>query len=332
MTALPLLLLALAQDGDRLLATIPEDVKVGHLAFSADGRVAAYAAWKGDRCQIVAGTWKSKSYGVAACPILSRNGKDVIFMASHERNSIVCLNDSVLLETTREWTWSLPGAVSSDFKTTAQVVHSLDATTSAVVLDGKIQKIHSGIAQPPVLSENGKVFAFALEKKGDHSIVVNDTQGPIYDWVTNPVLSADGKITAYGAETPKEEFLVIHGDRKILVKTVPTGVFLSQDGASVGYWRVHRKEGNKKIYRVSVGEKEGPEFAGINSGPVFSLDAAHVAYRATGLDGKKVVVMDGRTFEAPDIESAPVFLDGGKRVGYGARKGRELWWRTIEVP
>lgn len=62
--------LALPTDGDpafreRLLATIPEDARVVvPVAFSVDGRKAAWVQQRGGTSRAVCGEWQGKPYGV----------------------------------------------------------------------------------------------------------------------------------------------------------------------------------------------------------------------------------------------------------------------------
>jgi hypothetical protein len=330
-----LLLMAFApsQEGDRLVATIPEGVGVGDVSFSNDGTVVAYRAMKGDQFWIVAGDWKSQPSKHPSIPFLLGSGKGVIYAAFSPETStyIVHFNDTILFETgnLRDWAWRLPGAVSSDGKVVASDVRNPKTGKSGVALNGKIQELHAGTAFYPVLSQDGKVFAFALEKDDGHCIVVNDRPGPMFDWVTQPAISADGRIVAYGAEAG-DNFFLIQGDRKLAVKASPKGVFMSSDGVSIGYWRSVRADNQKVHQRVIIGDKEGPEFQSILS-PVFSPNSQHITYRAKENNGKWCVVIDDRKIEVGDILVDPVFMESGNKVGYGVRLGRELWWKHLEV-
>jgi hypothetical protein len=42
-------------------------------------------------------------------------------------------------------------------------------------------------------------------------------------------------------------------------------------------------------------------------------------------------VIDHKLIEAPNLKGQPAFADGGRKVGYGIRQGRELLWRTVEL-
>jgi len=318
-----------SQDGERLVATIPEGVEAGSLGFSADGKIAAYTARKGDQFWVVASEWKSKPSPFPVVHVLLPSGKDILYAAFGRGSAVVYLTDTILFEIPQSTGWWFPGVVTPDGKTVLNHMRNPKTERSAVAINGKLQTFHKGAISAPVLSADGKVFAFALEQDDGHCVVVNDKPGPTYDWVTAPVLSADGKVLAYGAETDNK-FFVFHGDKKLPVDLPLKGVFLSPDGATVGWWGRAKKGDPKSGERVVVGGREGPVFAGIRP-PVFSPNAKHVAYRATKADKSWCVVVDDRTVDVEEIQVDPVFMADGKQVGFGVRKGRELWWKTLEV-
>jgi hypothetical protein len=43
------------------------------------------------------------------------------------------------------------------------------------------------------------------------------------------------------------------------------------------------------------------------------------------------LIVRERRVEAPNIVGDPVFSRDGRRVGYGALVGRELWWKVIDL-
>ena len=315
--------------GDHVVAVIPEGVEPTRIAFSDNGDGVAYTLWDKKQFWVVAGDWKSEASPAPLFPILRPAGKLVYAVfTGGEKLPYVSLKDRVLFTTTQEWSWGLPGAISADGSIVVSPVHDPKSDRAAVALNGKVQKIHAGIAAWPVISENGKVFAFALEKKDGHCMVVNDNEGPVFDWVTDPVLTPDGNTVAYGAESG-DHFLLIRGNDRLSVKASPKGAFISRNGQAIGCW-ITTQKGGKRTSQVLIGEKMGPEFTSIVT-PTFTLDGKHVAYRAEGEKGKRFVVIDDQIIPVGDIQTSPVFVDGDKKVGYGVREGRELWWRFIEV-
>jgi hypothetical protein len=323
-----LLGLLLCQEGDRLVATVPDGVRAMDPSFSSDGKSVVYEAWRAEQHWVVSGEWKTKPSRSPFIALLLPNGKDV-FYAAFGRPAVFHLNDTVLFEVPDPTGWWFPGVITPDAKTVLNFKRDARAGTSAVAINGKLQISHKGTMSVPVMSPDGKRFAFALENDDGHCIVDNDKPGPTFDWVTQPALSADGKVLAYGAEA-EDKFFILHGDRKIPVAGPLKGVFLSPDGASVGWWGQAKKEGPKSGERVVVAGREGPVFATLHP-PVFSPDGKHVTYRAAREDKTWCVVVDDRTIDVTNLQGDPVFTADGKHVGFGYRKGQELRWKTLDV-
>jgi len=318
-----------SQDGERLVATIPEGIEAWSAGFSADGKIAAYTARKGDQFWVVASEWKSKPGPSPVVHVLLPNGKDILYATFGRGSALLHLTDTVLFEIPESNGWWFPGVVTPDGKTVLNYMLNPKTEKSAIAINGKLQAFHKGTISAPVLSADGKVFAFALEQDDGHCVVVNDKPGPTYDWVTAPAISADGNVVAYGAESD-DKGLILRGGVKSQVQGAVKGVFLSLDGTNVGFWRSVEKGNPKSGLRVVVVDREGPAFQSIRP-PVFSPDGKHVTYRATKADKTWCVVVDDRTVDAGDIQVDPVFTADGKQVGFGVRKGRELWWKTLEV-
>jgi hypothetical protein len=84
---------------------------------------------------------------------------------------------------------------------------------------------------------------------------------------------------------------------------------------------------------VEVGREENEIYQRI-SRPVFSPDSEHLAYVASdsGKDSAAFVIVDnvkGETYD--EIYSLPTFSQDNNYIGYGARKGDELWWIVDKV-
>jgi hypothetical protein len=329
MTALTLAVLLALQEGERLVATIPEGVEAGTVGFSADGKIAAYTAKQGEQFWVVASEWKSKPRPFPVIFSVLPSGKDILYAELGRGFATIHLTDTVLFEIPNPNGWWFPGVATPDGKTVLNYMRDSKTEKCAVAVNGKLQALHKGNLAAPVVSNDGKRFAFALETDDGHCIVVNDKPGPTYDWVTQPVLSADGTVLAYGAES-ENKFFIVHGEKKVPVERPIKGVFLTSDGASVGWWGRAKKEDPKSGERVVAGGKEGPVFASLRP-PVFSPDGKHVAYRATKADKTWCVIVDDRVVDVGDIQVDPVFMPGAKQVGFGFRKGRELWWKTLDV-
>jgi Tol biopolymer transport system component len=73
--------------------------------------------------------------------------------------------------------------------------------------------------------------------------------------------------------------------------------------------------------------------------PIFSPDGRHLIFRARRGQGERFIVIanpeTGKVIkEGPVCDEVwpPVFSADGKWAAYGARIGRELWWKVQTLP
>ena len=299
---------------NRLLATIPSDVEVSiPPAFAPNGRSVAFVARSGDGDRAIRDGWRSARFDFICCLSISDDGRRVAFLGNDDRGANFVVDDEIL--------------------PAYPVEFSGDGTVVAYPLQGRI--VVSGVAGPefdgvgfPSLSRDGRVVAYRVQRGDRSQIRFGDREGPPFARVTDPVVSADGSTVAYGAEDA-EGSLVFAGDRKVRVERLPFQVFISDDGRLVGWIASESKpEGGSRLRVVSEGSK-GEAF-GLVGKPVVSPTAPLVAYGAEE-GGRKVVVIGDRKVETPNRISDVSFSPDGRFVGYGARIGRELWWKVIEV-
>ena len=318
------------QEADRVVATIPEGVRVLDSAWSSDGTEVAYCAEKDNQFWIVWGNWKSPASPLPAIPALVGDGRGLFYAAFGRETSKFYHDDEVLFETPsiREWSWRLPGAVSADGKVMATDVRNLKSGKSGIAINGKIGDLYSGTVSPPVLSRDGRVCAFVAEADEGYRVVVNGNPGAVYDWVTQPAVSSDGTVVAYAADSEKQWFLVT-GEKKSKVPGPVGGVFLGVGEKTLGYWRAYGK-GPDARQRIVVDGREGQEFAQVFE-PKFSPDGKHVAYSARTPDDTWRIMVDERSYIVKDLRWGPVFLSEGKEVGFGYRQGRELLRKILDV-
>jgi WD40 repeat protein len=185
------------------------------------------------------------------------------------------------------------------------------------------------MAGRPSLSRDGRVVAHWAIRDDGYFVRIGDRDEPAFDFVIDPVVSADGSTVAYAGERDQNWFLHV-GGKETALAVRPQSLFLSADGRQVG-WIEHQDlpAGGSKMRVVAFG-KEGKSY-GIVSGPAFSPNEALVAYGAED-EIRKFVVIGTREIETPDRAGDPVFSPDGRTVGYGARIGRELWWKVLNVP
>lgn len=203
--------------------------------------------------------------------------------------------------------------------------------------------------------------------KGGWHMVVGDKEGPDYYDVREPVFHPDGKSVVYGATKNGTHYFVVAGGKEgIYYFLVGTPVF-NADGSSMAYLAWTSGTGRDKAI-VLVNGKEGEGFEEVTT-PVFSPDGKSVAYAASvgsdrflvvggkkseytagevrlirfAPDGRLVLIVDreqsGRALMVGDKRiaefdwiGAPSFSLDGKKIGFRAQKGREVWWKVLDLP
>ncbi len=180
----------------------------------------------------------------------------------------------------------------------------------------------------PALSRDGTRVAYRAQQGGRSFVVIDAERGPDVEMMSDPAISADGRVVAYAARRDGRWRIVTDG-REIPLEGQPSAVFLSGDGRSVGWLLTLGSDGASKV-RVVVDGVAGEPFA-IVGRPLFGPDGRRVAYAAD--DGDRQYVVIGTTkVRVSGRLSDPVFSADGTKVGYGARIGRELWWKVLDVP
>jgi dipeptidyl aminopeptidase/acylaminoacyl peptidase len=171
----------------------------------------------------------------------------------------------------------------------------------------------------PVVSFDGAVVAYGAAREESWVMVVNGkTVGGPFEDVSTPAISRDGRVIAYAAEGEKTWLFV--GDRKIEIPGMPSRVFLSRDGSAWAYL----------ARRQVVTEKgAGEQFDEILD-PEFSPDGKRLAFGARRGE-RWILVIDGREVPAEGMVSGPFWSEDGCQVGYGALRGREIWWKSVSA-
>ena len=181
-----------------------------------------------------------------------------------------------------------------------------------------------------VLSENAAHVGYFAERNGKRFIVVDEKEIPapfFYDHFP-PVLSRGGKIFAYAALKEGKQFIVAAGKETPLYDDI-SGFALSPDGATVAYGALV-----SGTWRLIVNGSVGQAYDSVDA-VRFTPDAKHVVFRGTKGDKQCMVIVD---LSGHVVREGPLFdeiwtpaFDQAGRLGYGALKGRELWWKTLVV-
>jgi Tol biopolymer transport system component len=178
----------------------------------------------------------------------------------------------------------------------------------------------SNASQGPILSPDGKHFAYVLSLSFNKSyLVVDGKEEKQYEYINYPKFSPDSKRIAYEAIEGGKQFAVVDGKEGKRYDPWSLSITFSPDSKMVAYVA---KEGDEKF--VVVDEKEGKHYDDIpinQYGPtiIISPDSKQVAYIASE-SGKSFVVVDGKEEKQYDSVNFPIFSPDSKRIAYVAQE------------
>ena len=188
-----------------------------------------------------------------------------------------------------------------------------DEEGAFVVFNGRRGAVFHWVGEL-VLSPDGSEVAYCAED-GASYVVVGERRGPAFERVTRPAYASDGKTVVYAGRRKGRWSLVV-GARELPVAGEVVSVFA---GMKAGYV-VER--GSRFSVRVP-GEGAGPEYDRIkwpgffaDGRPVYFAERGSQNYLVTGRS--EVLLGEGAIWD-------PVFGEGGNRVRFDMKIGRELW-------
>ncbi len=249
-------------------------------------------------------------------------------MAEEEGRQVILLDGVEFAPCGPDWTVSWPLCFSEAGGVVACRLTSRTSGRGCIAVDGRRGEEFDQVG-PPVLSRDGRRVAYRAHQGDRCFVVVDGERGPDFELMSDPAMSADGKVVAYGARRAGRWELVA-GPTRTPIEHQPHFVFVSPQGQSVGYWYFESQGGGASRVRVVVDGKPCEPFDLVGC-PVFHPGGGVVAYAADD-GGRQYVVVGDRKVEVIGRESDPVFSRDGRKVGYGARIGREIWWKVLDVP
>lgn len=243
---------------------------------------------------------------------------------------------------------------SGDSKTIAYSAFK-DGKTIVVVGEQEFSKYST--QEKPLLGPKENQLAYIAHDKKDYFVVFNGKELKHYNYIHGLAFGQDGQQLAYVAKSTSEdgEFVVLNDQEKKEYITIQHFTF-SLDGKQIAYFVTHFPSGDSRNYNkfLVIDNKEledipDPTFAK-ETKPVFSSDGK-VAYLLSNYEQTteptgRLVVSDqnktcsvnygGEQYSIDDAESlhvipSPVFSLDGNYIGYGIKKGNQLWWEVRNI-
>lgn len=342
---------------------------VGEILVGHNDRIVYVAQRKGVDLRtnvdfVVDGGIQGREYNVIGSPSFSENGKHVVYNAynlidAEGRRAYYFVVDDVEFPNPLEDVRS--PTVGANGKIIAYVVN--DGGSDFVVFQDQQMKTYAEVGCP-VVSPDEKTVAYEAEDNKREFIVIGTDEQEKFDKekhiVWTGVFSPDSKKFAYkvegrrGVKTKHDEnsstitflygnsFYVDAGRKGKVYDDLGMAGYLS-DGRLV----YHAYHANKEF--VVVNEEEQVYFDHIIEPLVFDKFRTKVAYivveggTAVGPDGSYIkshnenwsggkwfIVVGTRKSTAYEHVYNPAFSQDGKKIGFGAKIGQELWWKVIE--
>lgn len=333
-----LVFIARSADKEFVVSNADEGAKfdsIGPISFAPDGRI-LYAATKNDKAFIVSGKQASGPIDLPQTIVTGNSdGKRLAYIdfnaAAKKGNVRVC---SAELNDCRDGgKYDLVAMLKSDQSHTRMAyIAGKNGKMTLVSFDANRTELSEKEEQwfDEVflfgLSEGGEHLSF-LARRGDKTMLVRDgaeTPTPNFDMPLDLVVSKNGRTIVTGVIKDKV-IAVVDGKEAGKDYSEINTVSFSADGVSYAFAALIGTNNN-----IVVNGTTGPSFERVVT-PRFAPDGSRVAYRARQSGERFVVVADkdGRTIrEHPHYEAVwdLVFSPDGKYVGYGVKRGQELWW------
>lgn len=257
-------------------------------------------------------------------PVVSADGKSFAYIAidSNNKYSVIFNGKSIELPNSNDTS----SAYANDLTISPDGKHVAFAVTSTVKDDDNNKAYHSEayivkdeiplrkdnqIVYGPVFSPNNRIAYIAFRAKNppglksDVFVVLDEKESKVYDFATNHIFSEDGKHFAYVASSQKTDFVVVDGAE-------------DKHYSSIGSFYISAKletdRGLRFLPKTSV--------------------VSYIANTTNFADPNNkqfAVIGDKESSEYDEIYERPILSPDGKKVSFGARKGKDLYWVEISI-
>lgn len=183
-----------------------------------------------------------------------------------------------------------------------------------------------GVQLPYGISHDGSVLAMSWREGNRIQLRIGDNKGPFFDAIPYYSFSPDASQIAYAARQGHIWHLVYGNEIGPAYEEVGDVEFSPASSQPFfwakrgGLWSIRGTRSWEAIEGLT------PEVSNLAVSP----DAQHVAYRACA--DECVIVVDQAASPSYGRVGNPVFSPDGKKVGFGALVGRQIWWKVVDVP
>lgn len=301
---------------------------VMNVVFSPDGGRIAFRGVRGEQNFLVVGEAEKGPFEGVGPAEFSPDGKRLAYSVTDKDGTQRYVIDDVKQKAFAEVTGLVFSKDSSSF------AYWAGRAGECLIVHGDREGPKYTTVSRPVLSADGKTLAYRATSDGKSRVIVGDKKGLDFDEVWTPALSADGKHVAYVAKSGAKWCVVVDGvpGREFdEPPSTPEPVF-SPDGKRVAYGAVlgQGRQSGQGIEAVFVDGNRVPAMFSHVSQIAFTPSGQHVVYVAER-DGKEHLVIDRERGDPFDSVYRYVISPDGKRVAFGARVGKELWWKIRKI-
>ncbi|MGO8759738.1 MAG: hypothetical protein ACLQG3_16595 [Terracidiphilus sp.] len=314
-----------------------QDIRIGTLALSPDGRRVAYAAKRDKQSALVVEGQEGPTYDdiELGSIVFSPDSKRIAFVAKVGGRYAMVVDghsgagyDEIRNDARNCRVEEDRGNILCNGFGTV-IAHPSENAIRVIDFD----VLHYLYMPAPTFSPDSKHVAYTAKNGKQWNVVVDGQVVAEFDFFGEPsafAFSPDSKHVAITGRQDKRYVLVVDGQKMGQDYDEALGFSFSPDGKRLAY---SARKG--KQFFVVVDGQPGPEHDALYSAVAFTLDSKHVVYLAGKPKNKRVLVVDGQ--ERPELsasqfifglspEGIPVASDGTPKVPEAPQKrgGRSI--------